>query len=185
MFYPAPPTINSVVDKLCRHLGYQIIVGENGRADVGVYWDIQTWRRPDPELIRLSAKIPILNLECLDFSKHRVERVFHSVSGQSLRVDPRVHVGRFLVKSDVNAAHDGTIVDGPIEQGFDGRICQRVVNNQCDAETVVETPINLTGKQKELLRQFEASMQSGGERHNPQADSWLDGVKKFFEGVKF
>jgi len=143
LFYPAPPTINSVVDKLCRHLGYQIIVGESGRADAGVYWDIQTWRRPDPGLIRLSVEIPILNLQCLDFSKHRIERVFHSVSGQSLHVEPRVHTGRFVVKSDVNAAHDGTIVEGPIDQAFDGRVCQRLVNNQCDADTVVDlrTPV--------------------------------------------
>jgi len=49
---------------------------------------------------------------------------------------------------------------------------------------IVETPVNLNTSQKDLLRQFEASMTNGAERHNPQASSWLDGVKKFFEGVK-
>jgi molecular chaperone DnaJ len=48
----------------------------------------------------------------------------------------------------------------------------------------VETPVNLTKEQKELLRQFEATMGSD-DRHSPQATSWLDGVKKFFEGMKF
>lgn len=47
---------------------------------------------------------------------------------------------------------------------------------------MVETPVNLTGKQKELLREFEASL--GGDRHSPKASSWLDGVKKFFEDMK-
>ncbi len=45
----------------------------------------------------------------------------------------------------------------------------------------VETPVNLTERQKELLREFEASVQEGGSRHNPQSHSWLDGVKSFFE----
>jgi molecular chaperone DnaJ len=49
----------------------------------------------------------------------------------------------------------------------------------------VETPVNLTRQQKEILRQFEEVVAAGGERHNPQASSWLDGVKRFFEGIKF
>ncbi|WP_026279954.1 molecular chaperone DnaJ [Thioalkalivibrio sp. ALJ16] len=50
---------------------------------------------------------------------------------------------------------------------------------------VVETPINLTKEQKQLLRQFEESTQAGGTKHSPQAQSWLDGVKGFFEDLKF
>ena len=48
---------------------------------------------------------------------------------------------------------------------------------------VVETPVKLNHKQKELLRQFDETMQSSGARHSPQASSWLDGVKKFFESM--
>ncbi len=49
----------------------------------------------------------------------------------------------------------------------------------------VETPVKLSERQKDLLEQFRASLKEGGERHNPRAHSWLDGVKKFFEGMKF
>jgi molecular chaperone DnaJ len=49
----------------------------------------------------------------------------------------------------------------------------------------IETPVNLTKEQKELLRQFADSMEAGGKRHTPQEGSWLDGVKKFFEEMKF
>jgi molecular chaperone DnaJ len=48
----------------------------------------------------------------------------------------------------------------------------------------VETPVKLTGKQKELLREFEESLYAGGKSHSPQAHSWLDGVKDFFESLK-
>ena len=50
---------------------------------------------------------------------------------------------------------------------------------------IVETPVNLSREQKELLRQFERSMEASGGRHSPKAHSWLDGVKKFFEEMKF
>jgi molecular chaperone DnaJ len=48
----------------------------------------------------------------------------------------------------------------------------------------VETPVNLTREQKEILQSFEESLKGGGERHNPQAHGWLDGVKGFFEDLK-
>ena len=45
----------------------------------------------------------------------------------------------------------------------------------------VETPVHLTDEQKQKLREFEDSIQSGGSRHNPRARSWFDGVREFFE----
>ncbi len=48
---------------------------------------------------------------------------------------------------------------------------------------IVETPVNLTGKQKELLREFDETMK-GNDKHSPRHTSWLDGVKKFFEDLK-
>jgi len=50
---------------------------------------------------------------------------------------------------------------------------------------VVETPINLNTSQKEALRSFGGSLAGESKKHSPRADSWLDGVKKFFEDMKF
>jgi len=49
----------------------------------------------------------------------------------------------------------------------------------------VETPVNLTSRQKELLKEFEKSMEEDGKSHSPKHTNWLDGVKKFFEDMKF
>jgi len=49
----------------------------------------------------------------------------------------------------------------------------------------VETPVNLTDQQKELIRQLDETMQAGGVKHSPQSSSWVDGVKNFFEGMGF
>ncbi|MFA7668281.1 MAG: molecular chaperone DnaJ [Burkholderiaceae bacterium] len=44
----------------------------------------------------------------------------------------------------------------------------------------VETPVRLNEEQKKILRQFETSLQQGGEKHSPNSQSWRDRVKNFF-----
>ena len=51
------------------------------------------------------------------------------------------------------------------------------------ARVAVETPINLTDEQEALLKKFDASVNAGGERHNPRAGGWMDTVKRFFERI--
>lgn len=49
----------------------------------------------------------------------------------------------------------------------------------------VETPVNLTKEQKKLLKELEDSMSKSGKKHTPKSSSWFEGVKKFFEDMKF
>ncbi|RYE69550.1 MAG: molecular chaperone DnaJ [Oxalobacteraceae bacterium] len=46
---------------------------------------------------------------------------------------------------------------------------------------VVETPVKLTDKQKDLLKEFERLTIDGGAKHSPQSKGWMDKVKDFFE----
>jgi molecular chaperone DnaJ len=46
---------------------------------------------------------------------------------------------------------------------------------------VIETPVKLTEKQKDMLRDFEKSTTEGGVKHSPQSKTWKDKVKDFFE----
>jgi molecular chaperone DnaJ len=48
---------------------------------------------------------------------------------------------------------------------------------------MVETPVKLNSKQKELLREFDQTMKDTGKKHSPKEHSWLDGVKKFFDDL--
>ena len=61
----------------------------------------------------------------------------------------------------------------PVRGGGPGDLLCRVV---------IETPVSLSGEQKELLRQFQESLEKGGNRHNPKKSSWFEGVKRFFDG---
>lgn len=48
---------------------------------------------------------------------------------------------------------------------------------------VIETPVNLSKKQKELLKDFDEAMNEDSKQHSPRASSWLDGVKNFFDNM--
>jgi len=60
----------------------------------------------------------------------------------------------------------------PVRGGSVGDLMCRVL---------VETPVSLTAKQKEILREFEKTLHNNG--HTPKESSWLDSVKSFFEGI--
>lgn len=47
-------------------------------------------------------------------------------------------------------------------------------------ELAVETPVNLTARQKEILREFEEI----GEDNNPESNSFFSSVKSFWDGMK-
>jgi molecular chaperone DnaJ len=63
----------------------------------------------------------------------------------------------------------------PVRGGAPGDLMCRVV---------VETPVNLSREQKEVLRQFQVSLETKQEKHSPQKTSFFVGVKKFFEDMK-
>lgn len=46
---------------------------------------------------------------------------------------------------------------------------------------VIETPVNLSGKQKDLLRAFQDSLK--GRDNSPRREGWFDSVKKFFNDL--
>ncbi|HCA88785.1 MAG TPA: molecular chaperone DnaJ, partial [Legionellales bacterium] len=52
-------------------------------------------------------------------------------------------------------------------------------------KVVIETPVNLSKEQKELLATLDTSLSDSKKTHSPRSSSWFDGVKKFFEDMKF
>ena len=45
---------------------------------------------------------------------------------------------------------------------------------------VVETPVNLTARQKELLMELDTIDRKSAGHHNPRAKGWMEKVKQFF-----
>jgi len=62
----------------------------------------------------------------------------------------------------------------PVRGGSVGDLLCRVV---------LETPVNLTKKQKELMQQLQESFEKEGNQ-SPRKKSWFEGVKSFFDDMK-
>ncbi|MDP6653702.1 MAG: DnaJ C-terminal domain-containing protein, partial [Gammaproteobacteria bacterium] len=60
----------------------------------------------------------------------------------------------------------------PIRGGSSGDLLCRVI---------VETPVHLTKRQKELMEEFQTIHEAEGKKQSPKKSSWFDGVKKFVD----
>ncbi len=47
----------------------------------------------------------------------------------------------------------------------------------------VETPVNLSHEQKDILKQFDETLKQSGDKNNPRRKGWFDNVKSFLERV--
>jgi len=50
-------------------------------------------------------------------------------------------------------------------------------------EVNVETPVNLTKRQKELLKELDETLHEGGAKHSPEESSWTNKIKSFFDDI--
>lgn len=82
------------------------------KADALVYFEDQTLISARSETPQDS--LPGLNRHCRDISKSHVARIFEDIFGYSLSVNPLTYDGPMAVKSEINGAHDGHIVQGPL-----------------------------------------------------------------------
>lgn len=48
-------------------------------------------------------------------------------------------------------------------------------------KVITETPVKLTNTQKDLLKQFQESLDAGGDKHSPQSGNWKDKIKSFLD----
>ncbi len=103
--------------------------------DFAVCWQDATHVKVPAELRLLAQAKPVLNLECLDISKQRVEAVFSSVFGRSTFVDPLSYSGRAVCKHDENAL-GGEVVNLPVATPEPGRVYQRLIDTESDGEMV-------------------------------------------------
>lgn len=90
---------------------------------------------PAPTNVKLGAKL--INFNCTDISKSRVAAASEVAFGNPLAVNPETYTGPVVEKSQINAAHDGHIVQCPTP-ALPGRAYQRVIDNRTPDLSLVE-----------------------------------------------
>jgi len=109
--------------KIARLLGIELVMEAAQATPIAVRFEDTTFALSSGP----SADV-VLNAGCTDISKRRVEHASLAVFGYGIAVDPTTHVGPMVAKSDLNSAHDGVIIEGPIATPEPGKVYQRVLD---------------------------------------------------------
>ncbi len=98
------------------------------QADVVMHFEDATYS-PNAPPVRLKPGARLINFGCTDVSKSLVARASEQAFGTPLAVDPAAYAGLAVEKSEINAAHDGRIVQCPTP-ALPGRAYQRLIDNR-------------------------------------------------------
>ncbi len=97
--------------------------------------------------------MPSINASIADISKSHVGKVFKDVFGYSVDIDPLVHVGEAVQKSDDNATHDGKIVICPLRKDelVSGCVYQKLIDGRLSSARSEEMRIAFVGGEIPIL----------------------------------
>jgi hypothetical protein len=127
-----------------KYLDYTATKSPTDDFDAAFLWQDSTRVTRPPVLREIACARPVLNLECTDISKTRVEQVFREVFGYGTFVDPVRHRGRCIEKPDENAVKWGSLIDCPVEAPREGCVYQALIDSEHDGVQVeYRTPVIL------------------------------------------
>jgi len=127
LFYPEAPKTFHTLYKICHYLGWKISTNPKKPSDVRIFFEDTTYRNEYPILTELHTTHHVINIACTDISKKHVDEVFGEVFGYCMSLDPRTHQGACVQKSNINALHDGKVVQCPTEPK-EGYVYQKLIN---------------------------------------------------------
>lgn len=150
LVYPEYPSRNSTLYKIGYVLGYNITNKPSKLNRATVYWENKTHRTEQEAIVRLK-KDNIVNISSTDISKVFVDEIHLSVFGYNTRVNPTEHVGKMVQKSDTNAKHDGTLIEGPIKTQKKDSIYQILIENAVNDQLIVDMRVPFIGEVTDFI----------------------------------
>jgi len=131
-FYPQPsgPWYNAW---LAARMGGVRVVKDTGSADAVFIFD-DTTTSDIGRALEPALKAKAINHRINDISKTHVAKIFQEVFGYGVDIDPLTYQGKAAQKSDVNATHDGQVVDCPIAPDAvkPGSVYQKLIDSTFD-----------------------------------------------------
>lgn len=129
--WPDYPSKRTTIAKIAMHLRHRLTNKAKGNAEVVLFFHDQTFKHFEDASWIQSATC-VINNECIDISKARVEAVHQEIFRYGTFIDPYAYEGIAVLKSNENAQHDGRYIDCPIkaEESLEGFIYQKVLDNR-------------------------------------------------------
>ena len=124
------------------HVAGAKLTEEVSKADIVFQFDDATQTSNDMPKTKPGARL--VNFNCNDISKSKISTAYSKVFERELLVNPKEYKGKMVEKSEVNAAHDGKVVEGPKEP-LEGKVYQRLINNEVDSGLVEDLRCCLVG----------------------------------------
>lgn len=92
-----------------------------------------------------------VNYDCIDISKEFVGDVFEDVFGYNMSVDPLSYEGLIVEKSDENAAHDGRVLQAPIDRRDSSKVYQVLADSRDEDGLVTDLRVPIIGNRTPLV----------------------------------
>ncbi len=140
--------------------------GRNGGPPGDLYVEMQVKEHAifEREGEHLSCEVPV------SFATASLGGAIHvpTLEGDvTLKIPPETQSGRVFRLRDKGVQ--------PVRGGARGDLFCRVV---------IETPVNLSSEQKELIRKLEQTLKQDATRHAPREEGFFEGVRRFFSGAQ-
>lgn len=129
LFYPHYPSRGSTLYKMANMLGYNVSNKPKRKVDFAVFWEYLTFRKEFDYLEGITEHVKVLNLQSRDISKVYVEKIQQQIFGYGTFIDPLTFEGVCVQKNDINATHDGKVIQCPIDKTEEGFIYQILIDN--------------------------------------------------------
>ncbi len=144
--HPHYPSRGSTLYKASRTINYTLTNKPRKSHQLAVFWEYATFRQEFQVLEEIKNQCTVLNLYSRDISKVKVDQVHLEVFGYNTFVDPLSYSGKIVQKNDVNAIHDGQILQGPLAKVEEGFIYQILINNKFKEDLVLDIRVPVVGK---------------------------------------
>ena len=151
LVYPHYPSRGSTLYKISKRLGYNITNKPKSNIKFAVYWEYLTYRQEYQMLEELSANKQVINLYSRDIGKLHIDKIHKDIFGYSTVVDPLNYTGKIVKKSDINAKHDGTILQAPINSIDESCIYQILIDNTVSEKLVMDIRVPVVGAVLEFV----------------------------------
>lgn len=153
--YPGLPYHRHMLWKVALYAGARLLhypdkaAGGARRPKLRVFWpatsavrDRLPGRPSPPPSWRRSA----LNGSSGEDSKRRIEQTFAAIFGYPLAIDPTVHAGPCVAKSDrINGAHDGRVLMCPIPEADPTLAYEVLIDNRVGEDMIVDFRVPVIG----------------------------------------
>ena len=114
--WPELPSRRAALYKMTRSLGWELTNLPRQKAIAGIRFKDATQQNLSASTWPIDLEAPtVLNTSCIDIRKQTLEKAHANAFGYGMSVDPLMHQGQMVIKSDENAKHDGHLVHGPID----------------------------------------------------------------------